>query len=189
MRLARLSGVTLALLGFASVAYPFLVYFGISHYGPATFAGLLFIILFLRFIFAKQYKEPTQWALLIVVSLFCTITVFINSLDLLRYYPVVMSTGFMIIFLYSLSSDTPLIEKFARAAGENPTPFAKRWARNLTKAWIVILLVNAIIAGYTACCLSLEAWTLYNGLLSYILFASFFTFEYIIRKRFAHKFY
>jgi len=182
-----LGKAVLALLGFATVAYPFIVYWGINHYQPFVFATLLFAILALRFVFSQQYLERSQWLVLITITLFCLIVLISNSSQLLRYYPALMSLSFALLFLYSLTSNMPIIEKFARMFGETPTPLRQSYTRNLTKVWISLLLFNASIATYSACCLPMHLWALYNGLLSYILFATFIGAEVLYRKYYFNK--
>jgi len=182
-----LKNSTLILLGIATVSYPFAIYWGINRYEPFVFAILLFVILLLRFIFSQQYLERSQWLVLSTITIFCIIVFMSNNSQLLRYYPVLMSLSFALLFIYSLISTVPLVEKFARMFGETPTPLRRTYARNLTKAWATLLLTNASIAAYTACCLSLQYWALYNGMLSYILIGTFVTSEVLYRRHYFRK--
>ncbi len=182
-----LNQLVLAVLGIATAAYPFAVYFGIDHYAPSTLVIVLLFIFILRFIFAQYYRDTLQWSLLFFIGVFCLIILFTNSMSILRYYPVIISLGAIVIFTHSLTSHTSMVEKFARIFDTNPSPLRKRYARNLTKAWVLLLILNAGIATYSACCLSMQMWALYNGLLSYILFGTFVVLEIIFRKHYFKK--
>lgn len=176
-----------ALIGLVTVTYPFVVYYGLSHYGPSVFAVFLFILLLLRLVIKGSYHEPSQWLQLVVVGGFCLIVAIVNSEQMLRFYPVLMSLGFSALFAFSLKSKTSLIERFAKMAGQDYPERAIGYMRNLTKVWAALLFLNAVVSAYTACCVSLKYWTLYNGLLAYFLLGGFALGELIFRQFFKRK--
>ena len=177
-----------SLVGGLAMVYPFLVYYGLNQYGPSVFASLLFILLVIRVVIKGSYHEPSQWLQLLVVGLFCLTVMFLDSELLLRYYPVLMSFGFSALFAYSLKSKTSLVERFAKMAGQDYPEEAIGYMCGLTKVWAVLLFINALISAYTACCLSLKYWTLYNGLLAYFLLGGFALIELIFRHFYKRKF-
>ena len=169
------------LIAAVTVTYPFLVYYGLNQYGPSIFAIFLFILLVLRVVIKGSYQEPSQWLQLLVIGTFCAVVVFVGSEQLLRFYPVLMSLGFSALFAFSLTSKTTLVERFAKMSGQDYPEQAIGYMRNLTKVWAILLFFNAIVSGYTACCVSLKFWTLYNGLLAYFLLGGFALGELIFR--------
>jgi len=170
------------------LSYPFVVYWGLNNYGPAVLAILLFILLLLRFFLVRKNESRWQWGLLGFFALFCIAVVGLNSESLLRYYPVLMSIAVAAVFAFSLTTDMPIIERFARMLKKPPPSYAKNYLRNLTKIWSGLLVFNALVAGYTACCMSLQNWTLYNGILSYAFFAIFILLELIYRQFYKRKY-
>jgi uncharacterized membrane protein len=60
--------------------------------------------------------------------------------------------------------------------------------RGLTKLWALLLLLNAAVAAYTACCLSLAEWTIYNGVIAYLVFGAFTLGELINRHFYKKRF-
>jgi len=175
------------LISIAMVIYPFLVYYGLSEYGPATFAVALFVLLICRVVVKGNFHEPSQWLQLIVVSAFCLAVVVVNSEGLLRLYPVLMNVGFALLFAFSLKSDTCLIERFTRMGKIDYPEEAVGYMRNLTAAWAVLLFINAGISAYTACCMSLKVWTVYNGLIAYFILGGFSIIEIILRPYFKKR--
>lgn len=169
------------LISVAMLVYPFLVYYGLNEYGPAAFAVLLFILLLVRVVANGNYRDPSQWLQLIVVSAFCLVVVVIQSEDLLKFYPVLMNVGFSLLFAFSLKSETCLIERFARMSGQDIPEKAIGYLRKLTLVWAILLLVNAMVSAYTACCMSLKEWTIYNGLISYFILGGFVLVEFVFR--------
>lgn len=176
-----------AIIALLAVAYPFAVYYGLKHYSASVFAWILFALLIVRVVVKGNYKEPSQWMQLVVVGVFCIIVVVMNSENLLRYYPVLMSLGFSALFAFSLRSKTSLIERFVKMSGKDYSLQAHSYMRGLTLVWALILAVNALIAAYTACCMSLKQWTLYNGLLAYFLLGGFSLAELVFRYFYKEK--
>jgi uncharacterized membrane protein len=56
------------------------------------------------------------------------------------------------------------------------------YTRRVTQLWCVFFIINAGISFYTACCMSLDMWTLYNGLIAYILMGLIFAVEWLVRQ-------
>ncbi len=174
--------ILFAVIAVITVAYPFVVYFSLNRFGVAPLALVLFLIMLVRVIVRGEFKQPEQYAQLILVGGLCVVAAWFNSEALLRYYPVMMNLAFAGFFAISLSTDRPLIERFASMAVKEIPEEGRSYMRTLTKIWALILLVNAGIAFYTACCLSLKAWTLYNGLLAYLFLGGFMLLEYAYRR-------
>lgn len=84
-------------------------------------------------------------------------------------------------FLRSLSG-TPLIEHFARMVkpelGAGELAHCRQW----TAIWGVYLLALAALGLVFARWASLAVWTVYVGVVSYVLVAALFAIEYVIRK-------
>ncbi len=74
-----------------------------------------------------------------------------------------------------------MIERFARFHNKNLSSNAVKYTRKVTIIWCIFFVINGLIALYTAFYASLEIWTLYNGLISYVLMGSLFVIEYIVR--------
>ena len=176
-----LKSVFFAVIAVVTVAYPFVVYFSLNTFGVAPLALVLFLIMLIRVIVRGEYKQPEQYAQLILVGGLCVVAAWFNSETLLRYYPVMMNLAFAGFFAISLSTDRPLVERFASIFMNEIPEEGRSYMRTLTKVWAFILLINAGIAFYTACCLSLKAWTLYNGLLAYLFLGGFMLLEYAYR--------
>lgn len=180
----RLLLIPLVLIAAATVVYPFIVYSSLDHWGAANLAWLLFALLAVRVFIRRDFRQPEQYLQLILVGGLCVLAALFNSERLLRYYPVAMSLAFAGFFWVSLSTDKPLIERFASLTPGAASKFSEQqrnYMRSLTKVWGALLVVNAAIASYTACCTTLKIWTLYNGALAYVLLGLFSVGELIFR--------
>lgn len=184
MKSRSLVFVIIALL---TAIYPFAVYFGISHYGPTPLALVLLSVLIARALFAGERMKTAQTIQLALVGGLCLFAICLQSESLLLYYPVIMSLCIAGFFWFSLSTELPLIERFASVFKNEISDHAKRYMRGLTKIWAIILLLNASVAFYTACCLSVKQWALYNGAIAYIVFAVFTVFELVNRHFFKKR--
>ncbi|AYA65534.1 hypothetical protein [Alteromonas sp. RKMC-009] len=170
-----------------SVAYPFVVWLNIDTIDPRWFGAVLLLVSIFRLVVAGRSRKTSDWLMTAVIALYCAGVIFLNSEILLKCYPVIMSAGMGLLFLISLLDEHTLIERFARAGGHNPPAQAKGYLRALSLAWGLLLLLNAAVAAWTAWFSSLAVWTLYNGLLSYLIFAVFVVAELLFRRHYKKK--
>ena len=75
-----------------------------------------------------------------------------------------------------------MFERFARLQTPELDTFGVIYTRRLTKVWIAFFIANGLVALWTALYATLEMWTLYNGLISYILIAALFVGEWPVRR-------
>ena len=174
-RLLKIAVVTL------SVCYPFAVYWGLQHYDALVLLPLLLILLGLRWVSGTQVFERN---LAVVTLLFVIVIAAIwgHSLSL-KFYPVMMSYGFLIVFGSSLFSTSTIVERFARFQDPDLSPKVIAYTRKVTWVWSFFFLVNGTIAAITAIWASNEVWTLYNGFIAYVLIGILAGGEWLIRQR------
>jgi uncharacterized membrane protein len=170
-----------SLIGLLTLAYPFAVYFGMHYVEPRVIAGFLLALLVLRL----ATRAGGQWLrpLLIAGMLYCGFAIWANNLIALRFYPALVSAGMLLIFAWSLWSPQSLIERLARLQHPDLPPEGVIYTRRVTQVWCVFFAMNGLIALSTALWGSLEQWSLYNGLISYLLMGALFGGEYIVRLR------
>lgn len=170
------------------VAYPFAVYALAGRVPAAVLAALLLILLALRLVAAglvrpRRRRHLHGLAIAAALAALGLLAFPVLELRQVRLYPALMSAGFGTVFLVSLWSERPLVERIARAMeGELPAP-AIAYTRRVTQLWAAVLFANALVATGTAYWTSLATWTLYNGLLSYLLLGGVFLAEFVVRRR------
>jgi len=180
--------ILLPIIILLTLIYPLLVYLGLQYVSPAIF-GLLFLGLGIaRFFLTKNKSDPLAIAILLGVGIYSLTLAILGWPWLLRLYPVVVSFGMAAMFALSLTRDVTVIESFAIAAGKTITANAKRYTRKSTMVWVIVLLVNGLIALYLAMFGSLAAWALYCGLLSYLFMGIFFLGEWLYRQHYIRRF-
>lgn len=187
----RYPAIAIAIVGIATVVYPFIVYTSLNQVGPATLSIVLFCLLLARVVLRGEYDKPEQYAQLGLVGSLCLLAAWRDSELILRYYPVAMSLAFSLFFAISLWGEMTLVERFARVFTDDIEQHQRDYMRGFTILWSLLLLVNSAISAYTACCLSLAHWTLYNGFIAYLIFIVFSLGELLNRhfykKRYAKR--
>ncbi len=184
----RPQALLVAAVAVATAVYPLIVYTGIQQVGPAILSLVLLGLLLGRVILRGDYHQPEQYVQLLLVGGLCLLAAWHKSETILRYYPVAMSLGFSGFFAISLRSEVTLVERFARVFVQDIEDHQRQYMRGLTCWWSGLLFVNAGVAAYTACCLSLSLWTLYNGAIAYLVFG-LFTLGELVNRHFYKKRY
>lgn len=95
--------------------------------------------------------------------------------------PSATQAAFALVFLRSLRT-TPLIERFARMVKQELSPPELAHCRRWTGLWAGYLFALAAIGLVLARWASLATWTLYVGLVNYLLIGALFGVEYLVRK-------
>lgn len=162
------------------IAYPFIVYFGLSVLPPSFFGLILIVLLGLRFGVLLPEERLLFLPILLVFLAYAVMTVFVDSAQLLLYYPALVNFTFFLTFANSLRSGEPLLLRFVRARKGTLSDHAPRYLYWLTMIWAVFFVLNGLVSIWTST-LSLEAWTLYNGLISYVLIGILGVGEWLFR--------
>lgn len=175
------------------LAYPALIYFALGHFDIRWLALLIFLVMITRAFILPDTQRKQAIGFFIIGILIGGLTFIFNDPLYLKFYPVLMSLLMLAIFSMSLVYPPSIIELFARMSFRNKTmpDHVKDYTRNVTKVWCGFFVLNAVISIITIYA-SWEIWTLYNGLISYILmgllFAGEFTYrQLVIKKRHANN--
>lgn len=170
--------------------YPLLVFFGFKYFSNHKTTLVLAILLTVRIVFLKRTTAISKAlnAAIIITLVTAAFGYFFNNYGYIKLYPVFVNTSLCLYFLQSLRARrTPIVETLARIKEKNLPPQGVRYTKVLTLAWSLFFLVNACISFYSFLYFSLENWTLYNGLLSYIFIGLFATVEFLIRVQLKRK--
>ena len=167
-------------VGVLTLAYPFLIYFGIERAEPRWLALLLAVLALLR---ATATREAIWlWGAAFGLAL-ATLSAASNALLPLKLYPVLVNTVLLALFGASLAHPPSMIERFARLREPQLPPAAIAYTRRVTQVWCVFFVMNGSIALVTALWASDQVWALYNGLVAYVLIGLLFAGEWVVRRR------
>lgn len=172
--------------GMVLLAYPFVVWWGL-HQGE-----LIWLCLALGLLFAlRLLPQPVRWREMAALSrllagmglLLCSLSLLCRRADLLLYYPVLVSGSLLALFGWSLWQPMTLVERIARLQEPQLPPAAIRYTRQVTRIWCGFFIFNGAIAIATIWHGDLALWSLYNGLLSYLLMGTLMAGEWLVRQR------
>jgi uncharacterized membrane protein len=167
------------------ILYPFAVWLGHGKVEPRFFAGLLLIAGFMRLPLMKAGAAGTGW--LAGTLLLSLIAFWGNHVLTLKLYPVLVNGVMLAVFTYSLFIPPSIIEQFARRREPNFGPRSVRYTRRVTQVWCVFFALNGAVALITALWASAATWSLYNGVIAYLLMGVLFAGEYGARRNFKRR--
>ena len=167
------------------LAYPFAVYFGIEQYGLSMVGILLIAALGIR-LFSVQRSQLKELKYVARISAITGISLVALGMAFKQYgwltfYPVVVNLAMLIVFASSFKQSQTIIERLARLQQPDLPASGVAYTRKVTAVWCIFFVANGLFALYT-CFHSLELWTLYNGLISYLLAGALFAIEWIVRQ-------
>ena len=168
------------------VAYPFAVWFGLSHEKGYWVIALLCLVFVLRLSLLRgKLREWVGFGKVLAGFGFalCVASVLLKDFQLLLYYPVLMNGLLLVLFGSSLFGTKSFVERLARLQEPDLSPAAVIYTRHVTMLWCFFFIINGSIALATCLYGSLQLWALYNGLISYILIGLLMAAEWIVRKR------
>lgn len=164
-----------------SVCYPFMVYWGLQNYDAKLLLPLILILLSLRWLTGSGLAEHK--VVIITLLGILIITLVWGSHLGLKFYPVLMNLGFLILFVSSLISPPTIVERLARIKEPNLPSEAVTYTHKVTQVWSAFFLFNGTISAITALWANDEIWMLYNGFIAYLLIGSLAGGEWMVRQR------
>ncbi len=172
-----------------TVTYPVVAYFGLRYWPPHILSlvllGLFGALVLLRRLTGRSASKPNDWRSSMVpvaVGLLLLLGAILRQAVFVKSVPVIVSAGLLTMFGLSLPSEQSMVERFARRQDPDLTPDKVAYCRTVTKVWCGFFVLNIAATGGLATFASTAAWTLYTGLIAYVLIGTLFTAEYIARK-------
>jgi uncharacterized membrane protein len=167
------------------IASPWVLYWTLTQHGVGVAAALLIGWVIVRTIpillAAKREQRIAALQLPAIALGFACIGWLSDNGTWLLVLPSATQGAFGLAFLRSLSG-TPLIEHFARMVKPELRPAELAHCRLWTRIWGFYLLALAALGLALARWATLTVWTVYVGIVSYVLVAVLFAIEYVIRK-------
>lgn len=176
-----------------SVLYPLIVYCGLEYWGlsPRRLSIVLLALAFyhfLNFTHGKSHAERGRAAVFVALIIVCALVAFCaDNILFVKFYPVLVNLSLLSFFGFTLWKPPSFAFRMAclhdKSLEKSPSFKAvERYCRKVTVAWCFFFIVNGSIATFTVFVGSDKIWSLYNGLISYILIGIVFTVEYLVRK-------
>lgn len=160
--------------------YPIFVFFGLRVLPPGVVGLVLAVLLMIRFGVIRLTERSTALPGFIVLFLYAAASALLGSTQMLLYYPVLVNALLLVLFAGSLRSKEPLLIRIVRARGTPVGEHASRYLTRLTAIWAGFFLVNGLVSVWTTTT-SMEIWTIYNGVISYLIIGVLASAEWIYR--------
>lgn len=167
------------------VIYPAVAFITLMLDQPNMLIGYLMLILF---ILAIKKCHDQHW--LSGIALFSVVALLTYSLSkteaqyLVYLPPILILFSLFILFSQSLQAkQTPLITRYAIMLGDPLEDKHLNYNRKLTGIWSAFFLFMTITSTLLAIYSSIEIWSLFTHLISYLLITIFFIIEFIYRKK------
>ncbi|MFC4891675.1 hypothetical protein ACFPDQ_01260 [Pseudofrancisella aestuarii] len=166
------------------IIYPFIVFFSLKWFSIRYLSLLILFIFCLRLLVINQVKKNNLiWIILTLLGISLAIVGMLSdSIIFIQLYPIFVSLTLFCVFSFSLFQPYSFITNIAIKINKGPLPnYVVEYTRKVTIVWCIFFAFNAIIASLTILSKSIKLWTLYNGLLSYILIGALISGEWIVR--------
>ena len=176
-----------------SVLYPFIVFGGIKLWGlsPRRISLVLLSLAFYYFLIftrSKTGSDRGRNAVLALLVLACAVVAFVaDNIFFVKFYPVLVNLSLLAFFGWTLWKPPSFAFRMANLADKNLKNSAsynavERYCKKVTIVWCCFFIFNSIVAALTVFIGSDTVWSLYNGLIAYILVGLIFAIEYLVRK-------
>ena len=168
------------------ILYPIIVYVGLTTFSPSALALVLLAMLLLRLSLTLRLtieKVRRLLPLSVAAIIPVTFSMVFNSERALLLTPVVINATLLFTFSLTLLRGPNMIARFAALSEPVMTSAIIAYCRKVTIIWCLFFLMNGLIATYTVFYASKEYWTLYNGLISYILIGTLLAGEWLVRRK------
>lgn len=166
--------------------YPFIVYFGLKTLPPGFFGLVLTVLLAFRFGVLTNADRTILLPILVILMGYAIATTITGNTRMLLFYPAVVNFCLCVLFANSLRHEESLLLRMVRIRGLPIVDHMPPYLYRLTALWAIFFVVNGMVAVWTTT-VSIEIWTLYNGLISYFLVATLIGAELVFRKHYRKR--
>lgn len=171
-----------ALTAAVTLLYPLAIWFGHGQVEPRWLAALLLLAAATR-LPAVKLSGAARWSVAGALVL-AGCALWSNVLLPLKLYPVLVNAAFLAAFGYSLTTPVSMVERLARLREPVLPPEAVLYTRRVTQVWCGFFIVNGGAALATALWAPEAVWSLYNGVIAYVLMGVLVAGELLTRRHF-----
>ncbi|WP_431224925.1 hypothetical protein ACQ86O_08870 [Serratia sp. L9] len=168
------------------LAWPFIVWFGLANNSLHWLLPLIAVLLIFRVCQIRSKPGPMRLVMQSVALAgiaLCIVSYLLKAYQLLLFYPVAVNLVMLIVFGGSLWSAMPIIERIARLRDPQLPSSGVIYTRRVTQVWCVFFILNGSVALFTVLYGDVRLWTLWNGMISYLLMGMLMVCEWLMRCR------
>ena len=160
------------------LAWPFLIGFGLANNSLHGILPVMALVLLLRVCQARRQGGPLRY-LFVSVALagiaLCAASYVLHAHQWVLLYPVVVNLVMLVVFGGSLWTAMPVVERLARLREPDLSPAVSLPAP--------LSDINGAIALFTVLHADIRLWTLWNGMIAYLLMGTLMAGEWLVRQR------
>jgi uncharacterized membrane protein len=164
-----------------TIAYPVIMYLGLTRVGTRFAAVSLLTLSAGHTLVQALQQRRFAWRSALIMPL-CAAALWLDDRRYMLAMPVLINAGLFAAFYGSLHGDVSLCERFARMQVKDLSPREQVYCRSITKLWAGFFVINGGTAAALAALGALDLWTLYTGLIAYVLIGLIAATEYTVRK-------
>ena len=172
--------------GALAVAYPVAIWWALTHRSPRMVGVVALSIAVPLMALRVLRSDRTHLGPVLRVPMTVLALLLLGTLlDDARFFlllPVLINLALLAQFGASLRSDMPIVERFARMQEPELSEPKRAHCRQVTQAWCLFFVVNAMVCGALVLWAPTRWWAVYTGGIAYALMGAMFTIEYIVRK-------
>ncbi len=180
-KLGRALGVAVAL---GSVAYPLLLWYGLTHWSPRRVGGVaVLLVAALTALRVWQVPAGGRWAVAqapVLAGALLLGGVLLDDARLMMTVPTLVNLALLLTFGRSLR-DTPMVERYARLVHPDLADDEVAYCRTVTWVWCGFFVLNALISAGLLIWAPVAWWAAFTGAISYGLVGLLFAAEYAMR--------
>ncbi len=162
--------VVIAVVG---LAYPLLIYAGLVLVGPRTLAAVAAVVLLAHAASGwRRWRRDDLARAAVPVLLVAVVLAVAAAIDdgrIFLFVPALVNGAMLIAFARTLVRGPSIVETFARLRHPELLPGRAPYLRAVTAVWCGFFAVNIAVSLVLAVHGSLATWTLYNGLIAYLI--------------------
>lgn len=163
------------------IGYPFLVWW-LAQHGYLLLLLVLLVTILGAQVISMGLRNPRSYIALSALVVIGIIAWFADPLTGVLYYPVWMNAAMFVLFVASLARPPAMITRLAQVMDGELSPAAVRYTERVTLVWAVFFALNGCAAWFTVQLDDMTIWTLYNGLIAYVLMGLLMMIEWSIRR-------
>ena len=183
-----------------SAFFPLLLFWALksSLFSPRLISGGILVIGLLYFFVNRSllqehsFRQIQFWVTGSLMLLLAILTFTTQNLQWIKLYPVAINLFLFSTFGYTLVQPPNIIFRFTTlwkpAYLDSPQrPQIEAYCQKVTQIWCGFFILNISISLVTAFFTPDWVWSLYNGLISYLLMGLLFLGEFIVRTKFLKR--
>jgi uncharacterized membrane protein len=161
------------LVAVVGLGYPLLVYAGLVYFGPRVLVASAAVLLAAHAgVNWRRWRRSDLVRAAVPLALAGVVLVAAAVLDdgrVFLFVPAVVNGVMLIAFARTLVRGPSMIETFARLRHPELPASRGPYLRAVTAVWCAFFAVNIAVSLFLALRSTLSAWTLYNGIIAYVL--------------------